>query len=831
MAKENKAIDKVKRQINEQTRPKAGVVRLKSKATLFSDKPFGTDDVRNTPVVWDKTSYIKNRGTTGILTPSVFNGYSYGVSRTSVNTYFGNFKETSGTAYTNARFAGVAGINRGGTLTFHIKTYQSSIAVYVDNNLSLQSDVGTHSTDVPINISTKALIQIFWYAPYTTSTIEITGLISNQIDTWEQSDNTPFMMPVTWSSSPIVSGAYKDGDIYIPYVTLNFELDTANGYDTGLGGFGILDLSFKSTNSQVDQGSNYVDLAGEHTDTDEYIRVGDSGTDVYSIVSAAYYGDAITPYTRITISGTFDTALTGSETIQKGRVTLKAEKDIAGDLGDYTFSYTDWNVENGERYFYLIDTYDDSLHKNRGAMTAIFQTVEAGRTSDPTKPYFDTYERVAYTDIKLVINKDYEDGIADIRVWDDHSDTWTEQIDSYVSDTQFALADGSRLVSGMPISIYHDLNWFLEQSDLYALWYADVGVTRDGSNVVSAWANQATSGASDLAQASSTYQPTFVTNQRFGKCAVLSGGNDHMTSGAVADWSFLHNGDPVTVISVARVLDTTSSLKTLYCTGATSGTSRGFWQLYTGTNCYVYLGNGSSRINFGGGTVSSGSYLISIFTYYVTSGVCYRTWKIAAGSIQTGSGSFSPSSSNAAQTFRLMATSSSGASNLAYHHMFTAIYKKAFTEDEITTAYTILQRYYNHPSPPDSYTAKPVSTEVTHNDAGIVTIADTVGFSTDSYIKALKVIDTIPYKYTDEQDPLVFNSVIKGLSVPGTYYYWCSCRDVMANEDLTTLDSIEVELTEPEMNTLSNSTHVFSTYSEFESMDDGLGYIKDMGPT
>ena len=76
-------------------------------------------------------------------------------------------------------------------------------------------------------------------------------------------------------------------------------------------------------------------------------------------------------------------------------------------------------------------------------------------------------------------------------------------------------------------------------SGLFIWLKADAGVTADGSNAVSAWADQSGSG-NNFAQSTSTAKPTLTANAQNNKPAIVfDGTSDHMISGSMTfgEWS------------------------------------------------------------------------------------------------------------------------------------------------------------------------------------------------------------------------------------------------------------------------------------------------------
>lgn len=426
-------LTKIKKQINRQTRPVVGKLRVESTGSIFREKPYGTDDTKTANIIWDKAKFTKDRGTSDsefILKPSNFNGAAYGVQRSTVSTDFGNFYDIED-QYANVRYSGYVFVNRPTTVRFTVKTINGRITIYKDGRqqlLSGQTSGSEYTSDVSFNVTNRSLIQIFWYTEADNATFEMTGYMGKYVDRWEQSDNTPFSMDVVWdATTPISTDVKQDDDNFIPYVTLNWELDDTTGEDNGIGGFGIYRLEFSSIGTvMATDNTEYVDVSGDYCNIDKWVTIG--GT-VYEIDGVELRGNDTTEFTRILLAETF-TASVG-DVVEQGKITHKKDIDAGHDLGDLTFSYTDYDVVNGSTYYYLIDTYDDSPNRNRGGMTSDYKSIVAGDATAPGLPVFSSISRVSYDSANVVYYiSSYPSDVKVWRLWEDFSTDYPAAIQS-----------------------------------------------------------------------------------------------------------------------------------------------------------------------------------------------------------------------------------------------------------------------------------------------------------------------------------------------------------------------------------------------------------------
>lgn len=461
---DNKALTKIKKHIDRQTRELVGNVRVDSKSSKYVEKPVDIPEEKIVPVSWDCSYFYKNRGDYFDLDQESFRGSIYGIKRSTIQTELGNFSFSPKENYINARFSCMLGRSGGGLVRFKIKARQSSIAIYVDGNEVYGSgDLPYTNTSINIAVGEKSLVQIYWYCSTTGNNVfSLEGDISKQIDFWEQSDNTPVHGGIVWdSNNPISTGvSIRGGEIY-PYVNLNVNIMAlSTRLPLGLDAIGIYNLIFQEIGEAKYISSEYVEVLGTH-DPDGYIKVSSS---VYKIEKAEPFYDnngSLEPRTKIYT----EESVTEREGVSvyvgilehKGDAvpTKKGKRIIPmreNDIAVWSFTVTDYDVENGEDYYYLLDTVDNSLNFNRGSMTNTYQTITAGDSTAPAVPTITSAVRSGYDTITIRIAEPTDDDIKEYHVWESFSHG-TDYTINHAGYKRLELSSSTGLAVGDPVAL------------------------------------------------------------------------------------------------------------------------------------------------------------------------------------------------------------------------------------------------------------------------------------------------------------------------------------------------------------------------------------------
>ena len=374
-------IKEIKKQINRQTRPKVGNVKIDTQSSVFREKPIDKDENLTVPVIiWDKTYYNKNRNEPCMyfdLNPTSFNSDLVNKSYTTISTLNGSFRDAS-IEYGNVRYSGWAGIQGGGVISFKIIAAACSVSIWVDGNeiISGSNDMSFMTSDINLYISDKSFIQIFWYSETADNTFQIVGDIAKSLHLWEQSDVTPFMYDVEWyTPNPIESGTS-----YFPlaqdYIVLRWwfggieynddetQWEDLNKEFQDLGGFGIYSIDFTEIGTCVLESviggfpRTKIKVYGNHT-TVKYIRTA-SG----NVVEPRYSVFAVSESTTWFYVSPADALLFSTgEIVEKGQ--SRHLRDIpyvrgTGNPLTTVFSVVDNDVEWNQTYYYVIDPGDGS---------------------------------------------------------------------------------------------------------------------------------------------------------------------------------------------------------------------------------------------------------------------------------------------------------------------------------------------------------------------------------------------------------------------------------------------------------------------------------------
>jgi len=413
----------VKKQIDSQTRESVGAVKVETQSSIFSEEGVPVWNIGRTGeppmVVWSKTSYVFDRGDSFSLNPEAFNVPQAQASSQMVPTITGNFRETNTEALYNCRYSGWAGITGGGTVSLSIRTGNSNVSVWIDNVEILSETVGTFEPiDVEFSIGDLSLIQIFWYSPVADNSIAVIGDLSHQISVWTTSDLSPFFRTVEWYSDNPISSDWRMSTYTQQignYIELRWwfniaeeveedDLDTdpntgeppvgtgsAVGDDASdLGGFGIWSIEFQEVGELDVISADTIAITGYYPSV-SYLRVptivGSNGEEEGLVIEVDYI-ESYEPTSNTSILFATAHGLTDTDdgrTVEAG--ILRNIKDIAFSTlgGIYTdiFSTVDVNLVRGDRYYYLIDTFDSSPNRNRGGITEEYQTIIAGDFTPP----------------------------------------------------------------------------------------------------------------------------------------------------------------------------------------------------------------------------------------------------------------------------------------------------------------------------------------------------------------------------------------------------------------------------------------------------------------
>lgn len=398
-------IKQIKEQIDRQTRPKIGNVNIETTGSTFKTRPDGVVSFTKPVITWDRVWYTKNRGSYANMTPDVFNNVAVQKSTQIITTVDGNFKDSSSTAYYNARYSGWTGKRGGGRVTFRIIASTASVSVWVDNKEVLSSgDSAFQTTDINIYISDKSFIQIFFYSETANNQFTITGNMIDGIDQWAQGDVTPFLMPVVWyPDDPLISNSlwqngWKEYNKLKWWFGQEWEIELLSPQRTAttgsdFGGFGIWNIEFLDIGKVEVLSEDWLLVDGFYLNI-KYWRI--DGI----IIESTFNTDRLNR-THIYSPGHGLTWGNDDYIIEAGTIKHIFDMPIDSftDLRSGIFETYDMNIERGKTYYYLIDTYDTSANKNRGTMTGTYQTIVAGDVTPPNHAtnvvgYFSTYDSI-----------------------------------------------------------------------------------------------------------------------------------------------------------------------------------------------------------------------------------------------------------------------------------------------------------------------------------------------------------------------------------------------------------------------------------------------------
>jgi len=376
--------DEVKKQINTQTRPKVGSMKIETQSSTFVQQPvpgeLGVDPV----IIWDKIWYSRNRGQYFALEPVSFNDPIASKSTQMIYTNVGNFTDRARIAYCNTRYSGWAGINGGGTISFRVVA-EGSMSIYINQEIIYSSgNVAAEPLDLTVSISSRSFIQIYWYAENEGASFNLSGNISRYLTLWEQSDVTPFYIPVLWYPEDPVSVAQYGGGGTIPtaVVTLRwwfgdvvYEDQSVHSLD--LGGFGLWQIDFQEI-GEIDVMGDGISVPGYYPNA-RYLKIND-------IIYKPLYTNANVD-TNTTVFIFENHGLTDDDDgriVEVGTMKLLKNLPIAEfSPGTEIYEVNDADVEWGITYYYLIDSYDASPNRNRGGLTETIQSVTAGDVVAP----------------------------------------------------------------------------------------------------------------------------------------------------------------------------------------------------------------------------------------------------------------------------------------------------------------------------------------------------------------------------------------------------------------------------------------------------------------
>ena len=409
----------IKKQIDSQTRTKIGSVKLQTQSSLFSEEGATNWNIGRTGeppiVIWNKTSYSMDRGVGFPLNPQSFNNPASQISNQLIPTITGNFRETNTIPLYNCRYSGWAGISGGGTVSLQVRTGNSNVSIWIDNQEFMSRYITTFEPiEVEFNIGDLTLIEIFWYSYTENNSISVVGNLSHQISSWATTDSSPFFRPVEWyTEDPITSDAmWQFGlDNYIGLkwwfnIAEEVEEDPVTDPVTGdppiqdqpftyegiadLGGFGVWSIDFQEAGPLDYIDGDTISVSGYYPSA-TYIRiptiVGDNG----EVEGKVWEVEYLESFNRETNISTFFITAHGIGILDEGRVvevgTMRNVAEVAfstlGGVVTDVFETVENGLIRGERYYYLIDTFDSSSNKNRGGMTATYQTIIAGDYTAP----------------------------------------------------------------------------------------------------------------------------------------------------------------------------------------------------------------------------------------------------------------------------------------------------------------------------------------------------------------------------------------------------------------------------------------------------------------
>jgi len=457
----------IKKQIDSQTRPNIGQVKVEAQSSIFSEEGGSNWDIGRTgepPIVmWNKTSYSMDRGADFILTPEAFNAPASQISNQMVPTITGNFRETNTIPLYNCRYSGWAGITGGGTVSLSIRTGNSSVSVWIDGEIIFSRAIDLFTeVIVNFNVGDTSLIQIFWYSYVENNSIAIVGDLSHQISSWATSDSTPFFRPVEWyAEDPITSDAMwqfsLDNFIKLKWwfnlveeVEENEMGDFTYEAIADLGGFGVWSIDFQEVGEMDVIDGDTIAISGYFPSV-TYLRIpsifggdyNDEGRVLEVEYIDSYNSESNISYLIVTAHGLLDSD--DSRIIEIGTMRNVAEiafSTLGGSITDI-FETVERGLIRGERYYYLIDTFDSSPSKNRGGITEAYETIIAGDYTAPTPVTNLTGTRVSTDSVEIAWDDIDRYEIERFNIYSDANSP--DYATTYIESDFFALTDSSAL--------------------------------------------------------------------------------------------------------------------------------------------------------------------------------------------------------------------------------------------------------------------------------------------------------------------------------------------------------------------------------------------------
>ena len=461
--------ERIKKQIYSQTREKVDKFNIKTDGVVIHQDPALNSIEHQINIQYDKVSYYKQRNINTYLIDENFSGDSYNVSRTKQDSVLGNI-QLYPNQYLNILLSVNLFTNRKKDLSFDIKVRDCNVTVFVDDTIyaRINSDYGADKTTVRFPSYKDTLLRIYVYAKTTTASFQISGDLGKQIDQYSGTDITPFTIPVVWdSTTPLERGTIKDGSTVKPYVKLKFELDDTDYKDQSIGGFGIYTIDFsKSAGSIIEVDSSYIRVDGRYF-IDKYIKVNGS---VYTVseYDYEYYDPTLSITTKIFLSDT--SSLSTGDGVYIGTIKHKVDYDAGGDLlNTSSFEYYDYDVKFDETYYYLLNTYDDSINKNRSELTE-YKSIAQYTTDPPTQ--------LLPEDINLT----KEGIIAHFKIDEDYNEVdYLDHYEWWVRTTNTFPTNGSG-DDAKPDGIGYNFDFTGQAGTTYYVWCAAVSVTNTYSN-------------------------------------------------------------------------------------------------------------------------------------------------------------------------------------------------------------------------------------------------------------------------------------------------------------------------------------------------------------
>jgi len=333
--------------------------------------------------------------------------------------------------------------------------------VFIDNSQVLYRElIDFEVLDVNFNISYLSLIQIYWYSPTENNAISLLGNLSYQITTWNTSDSTPFFRTVEWyTEDPITTDASWNFGLD-NFVGLKWWFNLVEDVDgdgvpdeevtnvTDFGGFGIWGIDFQEVGEMDVIDGDTIAIPGYHPSV-TYLRIpsiSGGDYDAEGRVLEVEYIDSWNPdsnisYLIVTAHGLELNADDG-RIVETGVLRNVAEVPFSTLNSAITdvFETVERGLIRGQRYYYLVDTYDTSPGRNRGGMTETYQTIIAGDYVNPDPVQGLVGTRVDSSTVELTW-EDHE-GPYNVASWNVYSDAISADYPIIYMETDFiALSD------------------------------------------------------------------------------------------------------------------------------------------------------------------------------------------------------------------------------------------------------------------------------------------------------------------------------------------------------------------------------------------------------